>query len=399
MNPSLEPERRTKVRAVISFVAILLILGLTAGGIMLLVINKRVAKQEANERIVPSVEVADLTETTHPVMLETQGVIESTRQSQLAAEVMGRIIEISPNLKRGGQVTEGEILAKIDPADYRSALATAQVALKDAELRLTQEKARSEQAQLDWKRLGRGNTASPLVLRQPQLAAAEAQVSSAQEEILRAQRNLERTEITAPFTGGIRSSMIEVGAVTSPGTIIAELYTSAELEARLPLSLQDFGFLKQSPADSKPQDSTSEVTLSGKIGTRVYSWPAQIVRIDPEIERKTLSATIVVKVLPSDNEDFPLPPVGLFVDAKVQGKTLSEVIEIPRRALLEGNRIITVDAQNKIDFATTEVIRLTDKTAIVHTGLDEEHRLVLTRLPAPVSGMEVQIATSPTSSK
>ncbi len=384
----LEQDRKIQVRAVLSFVIILAIIGGTILGIVILVANKREAKQEDKERIIPAVVVADVVKSDYLVKIFTQGVVESARQTMLAAEVGGRVMEISPSMKRGGVVKEGERLVQIDPADYRSALANSEVGLAEAELALEQERARVEQAGLDWEKLGRGNDpTNPLVLRAPQLAAAEARVSSSREQTARSRRDVERTEIFAPFAAGVRSANVEVGAVVAPGTMVAELYAINELEVRLPLSLEDFGFLGR----DENGEVNGEVILTGKIGTEVYSWKAIPARLDPEIDRETLSASVVVKVEKADRPEFPLPPIGLFVNAELAGKTLLNVTEIPRRGLLEGSRVITVDDGGKIDFREVEVVRLTEENAIIHAGLEAGDKVILTRMTAPVIGMEVEI--------
>jgi RND family efflux transporter MFP subunit len=388
VNERAEVDRKIQVKAVASFVLILAIIVVTALGIVLLVINKRVAKEDEKRRIVPAVEIVEVAAADHAVKIFTQGVVESARETKLAAEVCGRVMEISPSFKRGGVVKKGERLVQIDPADYRSALAAAEVRRAEAELALEQEKARVEQAKLDWEKLGSGSKPlNPLVLREPYLAAAEASAASAVEAAAKAQRDVERTEILAPFDAGVRSANAEVGAVVAPGTMVAELYASGELEVRLPLSLEDFGFLARD-ADGMV---TGEIVLKGKIGAEEYIWKAVTARVDPEIARETLSANIVVKVLPAGGSAFPLPPVGLFVNAEIAGKTLDGVKEIPRRALLEGNRAIVVMEDNRIAFRDLVIPRLTRETALVSGGLEAGDRVVLTRLSAPVIGMEVEI--------
>ena len=367
-----------------SFVLILAIIVGTVIGVVLLVLNKRVAKEDEKQRIVPAVEIVEVTAADHAVKIFTQGVVESARETMLAAEVGGRVMEISPAFKRGGTVKKGERLVQIDPADFRATLAAAAAKQADAELALELERARAQQAKLDWEKLGNGNEPlNPLVLRKPYLAVAEASAASAAEAAAKARRDVERTEILAPFDAGVRSANAEVGAVVAPGTMVAELYASNDLEVRLPLSLEDFGFLDR--------DAKGIVTLKGTIGVEEYLWKAEPVRIDPEIERTTLSAHIAVKVLPTQGSAFPLPPVGLFVKAEIVGKTLGGVSEIPRRALLEGNRVIVVGEGNQIAFRDLVIPRLTRKTALVSGGLEAGDRIVLTRLSAPIAGMEVQI--------
>jgi RND family efflux transporter MFP subunit len=392
VNERAEADRKIQVRAVASFVLILAILVVTVLGIIFLVINKRVAKEEVKQRVIPAVEVVEVTAADHAVKISTQGVVESARETRLAAEVGGRVMEISPSFKRGGVVQKGERLVQIDPADYRSALAAAEVRRAEAELALELEKARVEQAQLDWAKLGSGSDPlNALVLREPYLAAAEASAASAVEAAAKARRDVERTEILAPFDASLRSANAEVGVVVAPGTMVAELYASGDLEVRLPLSLEDFGFLARA-ADGKV---TGEIVLKGKIGADEYTWEGEMARVDPEISRETLSAHVAVKVLPTEGSTFPLPPVGLFVNAEIAGKTLDDIKEIPRRALIEGHRAIVVMAGNKIAFRDLTIPRLTRATALVSGGLEAGDRVVLTRLSAPVVGMEVEIEKDP----
>lgn len=387
MNDKLESERKIELNAVISFMIILGIIGLTIFGVIVFKFTKPTSKEVVKEKPRPAVEVMVVSKTNHKVEIRTDGVVESLRETALAAEVQGRVVEISPNFKRGGRVKQGEVLVKLDKADYQSALATAEVAAAEASLALEQERARVEQAQLDWDKLGKGEPRNPLVLRAPYLKAAEAKLDSAKQQAEKARRDLERTEIVAPFDAGVRAANAEVGAVVALGSMIAELYSSGEIEVRLPLSLEDFGFLHRDVSGNIQGD----VVLKGKIGLKEYEWKAVPVRVDPEIDRKTLSASVVVKVLASENTEFSLPPVGLFVDVRLEGKALDNVIEIPRRALLDGQRVIVVDDKDKILFRDVRVVRANEMTVMIGEGLEAGERVVLTRLSSPVAGMEVMV--------
>lgn len=382
-----EVERKTQARAVVSFFLILGILGITILGLVVLVLNRRVAKEEEKSRVVPAVEVMEVSVGDHAVKISTQGVVESVRETLLAAEVGGRVMKVSEALRRGGKVAEGDLLMQIDSADFRSALAAAEVRLAEAGLALEQERARVEQARLDWAKLGNGKPRNALVLREPYLVAAEAMVESAQQDLLKARRDVERTEIHAPFAAAVRAVNVEVGAVASAGMMVAELYSADDLEVRLPVSLEDFGVL----ARDERGEARGGVRLRGKIGTQVYEWQGELVRVDPEIDRETLSASVVVRVMREERGEFPLPPVGLFVDGEMEGEVLEGVAEIPRRALMEGGRVVVMGEGGKIEFREVGVVRMTERTAVVDEGLEGGEKVVLTRLSAPVSGMEVAV--------
>jgi RND family efflux transporter MFP subunit len=377
----METERKTELRAVSSFVIALGILGAAVFGFILLVTNARKAKQEETPRALPTVEVFTARKGTHEVRIRSQGVVESRRETRLSSEVAGRVTGISPNLKQGGTVAEGEVLLQIDAADYRAALARAEAARADAELALIQEEARAAQAKRDWEQLGRGE-ATPLVLREPQLASIRARLESAEAEVERAARDVERSTVRVPFAARVRQAPVEVGVVLAPGGMVAELYSAEDLEVRMPLSLEDFGFLGD--------ESRTGIKLRGSIGGEELEWPAEVARIDGEVDRRTLSAHVTLKVLPSAGAR-PLPPVGLFVVASVKGRPLTDASEIPRTALRGENEVIVVTPDNRLEFRRVEIARTTATSAIVSSGIDTGDRLLLTRLNAPVNGMEVQV--------
>lgn len=384
---NLESDRRSSVRAVLSFVLALAILGVAVGVAALLFATAPKASKKQDARATPSVEVLEVNPTSHVVRILTQGVVESRRETQIAPEVRGKVVEISPNLKQGGNVTEGETLIRIEDADFRSALASASSALAEAELALVQEEARSAQALIDWQRLGRGGAGPPLVLREPQLKAAKAMIESAREEVSRTTRDLERTRVTAPFDAAVRQASAEVGSIAVPGQMIAELYADRDLQIRLPLPLEDYGFVQRGPAG----EPLGEIELSGKIGVSDFKWSATSIKLDPEIDRRTLSGHWIVRVNAKPDSPFPLPPVGIFLQAAITGNTLENVFEIPRRAIREGDEVLVVNPQNRIEFRKLEIIRRTPDSAIVRSGLSAGERICLTRLNAPIAGMEVRL--------
>ena len=70
----------------------------------------------------------------------------------------------------------------------------------------------------EWEDLGKGAEASSLVLRQPQIAFAEASLEAAKASLEQARRNLKKTEIKAPFTGRVRQKSVDIGQYVSPGS-------------------------------------------------------------------------------------------------------------------------------------------------------------------------------------
>jgi multidrug efflux pump subunit AcrA (membrane-fusion protein) len=174
-------------------------------------------------------------------------------------------------------------------------------------------------------------------------------------------------------------AMVEVGAVLAPGTPVAELYSTTELEVKLPFTLLDYGFIK----DAKG----AELTLTAAVGGEQKTWPAVLDRMDGEVQRSTLSAhgRAIVKA----NKAGELPPVGLFVEAVVPGKTLEDVVVLPRSSVRGGNQV-WVERGGKLVSLPITILRASEHEMVVRAKFEPEDRLVLTRLAAPMPGMKVE---------
>jgi len=374
-----EVERRGEIRAVMSFVIALAILGGSAGVAIFMVVNKVKAKQVGIESSAPTVEVRELARETHVPRISSEGAVLSRREVRLAAEVSGRVVQVSPQLIDGGSVKAGDsdVLVTLDDKNYQAALARAKSSLADAELALELEIAKGKQAEKDWAKLGKGK-APKLVLREPQIKSAEARVESAEKEVERAGYDIDRTKILAPFDGRVRTAGVEVGAVVVPGSMVAEIYSDKDLEVRLPFSLRDFGYIRGGEG--------AEFTLHAEIGGKAKSWPAELMRIEGEVERATLSGHAIAKV--KADEEGLFPPVGLFVRTTVEGLPIEGVVEIPRSAL-RGSDVVWTEHEGKLKRHTVRVVRSTRNSLIVEGGFEEGERLVMTRLSAPIDGMAV----------
>ena len=320
------------------------------------------------------------------IVLPSQGIIESSRRTQLASEVAGKVIAVSPKFESGESFDEDEILLELDSSDYEAALAQAKSTLADMKAALAMEKARSDQAARDWKKLGRGGEPDDLVLRIPQMESAEAKVESADAMVAKAENDLKRSKIRAPFPATIASTMVEKGGYVTPGTPVAEIFQTNPFEVRLPLSIDDSQFLKSTPGG----DPAGEVVISAEAAGVVREWKGKIVRTEREIDRMTRSLYVVAEIdSESSGEGVSLQP-GLFVQARITGRTIPEAAKIPFPAFLDLKRVVVVDENDQIRFRDVTILRREDDAVLVSKGLKEGERVSLTELANMIEGVEVE---------
>ena len=376
-------------------IAPLLIL-LVLGGLAFLLVRN---PPEANRRPPPAgpqltVDVMKVESRPYHVRLESYGTVQPRIQSMLVAQVSGEIKSINDSLREGGFFEKDEVLLKIDDRDYLADVKIAEAALLDARQVLAEEKARSAQALEDWQRLGREGEASDLVLRKPQLLAAEARVISAESALQKARLDLERTRIVAPYAGRVMEKMVDLGQVVNNNSPLAEVYAVDKVEVRLPLRNRDLAFIDL-PEDYRfesEQTPGPRVTIRSELAGG-SEWQGQVVRTESAIDDNARQLHVVAQVDDPFGEQArgktPLK-IGQYVTAELSGKQLSGALVIPNRSIYQGSYVYVV-VDGVLKRRDIRIAWQNQDQAIIESGLEIGEQLVLTSLGQVTSGVRVQL--------
>ncbi len=343
-----------------------------------------------------AVEATRLQPVNYQVLIPSQGVVRPRTQSTLKPEVSGRVMSISPNFRDGGFFEKDDVLLKIDPADYDTAVIVAEATLAQRKGALEVEKAQSEQAIENWKLLGDGTEPNPLTLRKPQMAEAMANVASAEARLVEAKRNLERTSVRAPYAGRILRKEVDVGQTVSPGNVLADIFAVDYVEIRLPITNDHLDYLDL-PEDYRGDDSGEDrngpkVILKGEFGSEEMSWEGTIVRAEGAFDPETRELFVVAQVTdPYSKTGTGKPPlkVNQYVHAEIFGHVLKDAFVIPRSAVRVGDEVLIVDVQNKIRRRLVEVIWRDLDSVIITGDLKAGEILCITPMTFAVDGADV----------
>jgi HlyD family secretion protein len=171
------------------------------------------------------------------------GKIQPEVEVKMSPEVSGEIIEV--NVVEGQQVSEGDVLVRINPDIYESAITRARAAVNSAKSGLAQSRAALVEAEKLWKRnqvlFEKGAISEQeydaaqraISVSELQEEAARYQLQSAEANLDEAYKNLKRTTIIAPISGTVSQLDVElgervVGTATMTGT---EMLRIADLNA------------------------------------------------------------------------------------------------------------------------------------------------------------------------
>ncbi|NWK54337.1 efflux RND transporter periplasmic adaptor subunit [Verrucomicrobiaceae bacterium N1E253] len=380
----------------------LVILALGGSVVIYLIKTKPEPKRAIPPQIIAHVEVINSQTDTHTPWIDTYGTVRSYYETEISSLVAGEIVSISPRFQTGESVRKGDVLVEINTADYLAAIALQKANIAKAKETLLTEQARGRIARSDWQSSGRKlEDASPYTLRVPQQEAAQAAVDSAEAALAKAELDLKRTKVTAPYDAIVQERLASPGSIVGIATPLGRLIAREKAEVRLPLTPDEVVQLKLPLAFRLPEDETVDrerlidVTLSSPAYPGI-TWPGVITRTEASVDAKNQVIYVVAEIkAPFDPPGSPLP-IGTFVKARMQGKDLPNTIRVPEASIINDHFVWVVDGDSKLRRQT--VNRLYSSNGMVIASLPENapptpYHISVRPLPSFRNGQEVKAET------
>lgn len=349
-----------------------------------------------------TVDVAVVSKKTISIPVHAQGSVTPLQSTVIQSEVKGRVTEVSEAFNVGGFVDVDDVLLRIDPRDYQTNLLRAQAAVESAESNLAQERGRAEVASREWKKLPAGSQRSDdardLYLRKPQLEQAEAQLLAARADLDTARDNLERTIIRAPYPALIRHKHIDLGQFVAMGSQLAEVVSVDYAEVRLPLPQSRLEYLDL-PGLSGYSEPVA-IDLYTNVAGQPRHWPANLHRTEGVFDERSRVLFAVARVEDpygltgiGKNASQPLR-IGTFVNARIEGKALADLVTLPRHVLRAGNNLWVIDSDDRLRNREVSVLRVGGEVVYVEAGLENGDRVSLTNVDVSLNGADVSVLSS-----
>ena len=176
-----------------------------------------------------SVETATVSERaagTQAAVLNASGYVTARRRATVSSKITGKVVEV--NVEEGMAVREGQVLARLDDATSRAALALAEAQSEAARRAVRENEVRLAEARVS---LGRTlqlvkdqlSTQAEVDRAQAEVDSLDARIGAAREQVRVAERqvelertNLDNTVIRAPFSGVAISKDAQPGEMVSP---------------------------------------------------------------------------------------------------------------------------------------------------------------------------------------
>lgn len=385
---------------------ICLVILLVAAGLLALVFSTEPEAKRggATKETAMLVEVVTAERGTYRPTIVAMGRVEPAREIVPSPRVGGEIIERSRAFDPGGFVDRGDVLVRIDPADYENLLAQRRGELAQALSDLDVEMGRQDIARKDYELLGDEleTTVAPenesLVLREPQLEAAKARVEAARAAVAQAELDLERTRVRAPFDAHVLERAVDLGSQVAAGEPLGRLVglETYWVVATVPLSKLRFLKIPDNPGTEGAAVRVSQRTAWPEGTTRA----GRVDRLLGELADETRMARVLVTVEDplgrlgtTSAGDDPEPPLmlGAFAEARIEGEPIDDVVRLDRDFVRQNDTVWVMDEDDRLSIRDVEIVFRDSQWAYVAKGIEEGEKIVKTNLATVTDGARLRL--------
>jgi len=308
------------------------------------------------EEVVRPARVAEIQYRTHMRSLMLAGTVVPRIETTLGFRVAGKVT--SREVDVGAIVKPGQLLARIDPTDYRLAVDNARAALTSAEADYARAKADLERYQAL-----RGSAAfmtQTLDTRQSLSSTSLAKVDQARSQLATAENNLAYTELRADAAGVITAVVAEVGQVLPQGQGMVKLARSEELEISVGV----------------PEHRLKTVRDASRVTFELWSdvghkYTAKLRELSPSAD--SMTRTYPARFTVVNGPDFI--GIGMTASLTIARPDPEKLAEVPLTAIFQKGKepaVWVVDKQTgTVALRSVLISRWRDETALIASGVED----------------------------
>ena len=394
------------------------------------------AKKKPFVQRLPVVEVQTLKLTDYLVSLKASGIVRAGVQTNLVAEVSGKVLNVSNQFLEGSYFKKGEILLRIDSSSYKNSLAIAEsdVAANHASLNqlIEEEKSTKRSYYLAQKnlKLGRKELSrlhnlwkKRLIARSPVDAeeqklnqlqqrledsqgklntfksrklAIKAKTNAARSRVKQEKLNLSKTIVKAPYAGRVLQRNVNSDQFVGTGATLGKVYATRYVYVDLPLSLNQYELL------GLPESYENKTNKVGKFPKVTFSntnsryksyWEGKVVRTSAALDTDSRQIKVIARIdkpfrAKRNEEGRVMAPIriGQYLTAEISGKTFKNIYNLSSSAVRQNKEILLLE-EGKVHIVPIEVIFNTSSSTIVRSvEAINNKQLIITPMSQAIEG-------------
>ncbi|MGP9644763.1 MULTISPECIES: efflux RND transporter periplasmic adaptor subunit [unclassified Halomonas] len=345
-------------------------------------------EQQAEQPEAPphKVEVTEAVRQDIPLNKSYPSLLRSDSEVTLVARVNGYLEE--RHFQPGQLVEEGDSLYTIEPDLYQSTVNQREADLQSARAELS----RAQRDAQRFEQLLNQNSVSRQQYDQAQAdqRVAQANVAQAEAALRSANLDLGYSNVTAPVSGMISLSQVNVGNLVTPGTELATITPLDPLEVRFQLPQRDAFELRRQLREEGDSSITALLSVPGVSGASGSELEGQLDFLGSRVDAGTSTVQASASFANPDGAILP----GQFVRVRLDGLRRFNVMAVPEIAVtqgLMGPRVFVLDENDQARERTVQLGEVAGPWQIIVDGLEEGDRVIV----GDPAGIEPGMAIDP----
>ncbi len=310
------------------------------------------------------------------------GRLISVEKIDIYAEVNAVLLPNSPNLRAGQRVEKGGVLLRMDAAEPTLTLQAQRSALLTSITQIMPDIKIDFADNLEaWESYRRNFDVTkpvpalpvPKTERERDFIALKT-INNQYYTIKSGEERLTKYTVVAPFSGEITESLISTGSYIRAGQKLATLMNTGVYELEAAVALEDLKYIKVGDA----------VQLQAEEGSA--KWTGRIARIANSIDTKSQTLKAYIQVSGGGLRE------NMFLTGYTDAMAMSEVVELPRRLLVSGEKIYVYQpSDSTLRLQPVQVVRQNTETVLLR-GLANGQQVLKELATGIFEGQKVQLA-------
>jgi len=308
------------------------------------------------------------------------GRVLSQYSVNLISEVQGKLVQGDIALKKGANFKKGQLLAKVYNSDALYAMKSRKSTFLNSLANILPDmKIDYQDSYQTWVDFFESVEIEKDLPPLPEIATSQEKIFLSSRGILSNyysiksdEERLKKYNLYAPFTGAIQEVSLEVGSVANPGSRIATIIKTSELEIEVPLQIAEAKWIHRG------QKAIIKTENGTEIGKGVVKREAGFV------DASSQSINVYVAVLPGSETLY----AGQYLRVEFPGMVIKNSMEIPRNAAFNNNMVFVVDS-GYLAKSEVNILKTNEKT-VLFDGLEEGVEIVIIPLANANANMPVQ---------
>ena len=312
----------------------------------------------------------------YQVQIPSEGILQAYKRIRITSRVQGLMRAINPLFKPGQEYQSGQIIVKIEPAEFLANVISQRASLFNLitsilpDLNLDfPESYRIWNEYLKNFDLQKGVPQLPKMDDKVKLFVSGRGVISSYYSLLNLEKTLSFYTIRAPFNGVLVNANVTEGSLIRPGQELGEFISPGDYELMVAL----------------PKSYLSNIEKGAKVKVKSIDTGQDffgiVSRINSKVNTQTQSVEVFIRIKDKELKE------GMYMQAYIDAITFDNVFAIDR-GLINGSQELFIVKDNKLTLQKVNPIHYTETLAIVE-GLLDGQQIIAQPMIGAYSGMEI----------